>query len=277
MLPINTPSYSLQAAFVFTFLISLLKTNAQKDPIKDFCRRFDHQTAVIGNRLYIDGGLLNWNPISQNPENVTSKKSLNKKVGSVLMCSIDTYLMYSDLSELENGMPKVFANSTKNSSVPSVAGGILWPDTVNKVFYSFGGYFPQTTPQLFSPWLYNTQLDRWEVVETKGDKPSYVAHGMGTVATDKGIAYYLGGYHSNKTEAGWGSDLLYTSNLMKFDMISRQYTNDTGPDDRGKGEGVMLFIPVSHSGILIYFGGVVQDPKNRNISGVCQLPIHSII
>jgi hypothetical protein len=185
--------------------------------------------------------------------------------------------MYSDLLTLRDGMPEVRQNVTKNSSVPSVAGGILWPDTVNKIFYSFGGYFPQTTPQPFSSWSYNTDLDRWEIVETKGDKPSYVAHGMGTVSTDKGIAYYLGGYHSNETEAGWGLDVLYTSNLMSFDMISRQYTNNTGPDHLGKGEGVMLFIPVAHSGLLIYFGGVTQDPKNGNISGVSQLRLHAII
>jgi hypothetical protein len=85
MVSLNSPRYSLHAAFVFTFLAVLMNTNAQKDPIKDFCRRFDHQTAVIDNRLYIDGGLLNWNPISQNPENVTSKKSPSTDFVSLLM------------------------------------------------------------------------------------------------------------------------------------------------------------------------------------------------
>lgn len=28
----------------------------QQDPIEDFCRRHQHQTAVIDNKLYIDGG-----------------------------------------------------------------------------------------------------------------------------------------------------------------------------------------------------------------------------
>jgi hypothetical protein len=27
----------------------------QKDPIKDFCRRFGHQTAMVDNKLFIDG------------------------------------------------------------------------------------------------------------------------------------------------------------------------------------------------------------------------------
>jgi hypothetical protein len=42
------------------------------DPLKDFCRRFGHATTVIDERLFIDGGLLNWNPIPQNPQNYTS-------------------------------------------------------------------------------------------------------------------------------------------------------------------------------------------------------------
>jgi hypothetical protein len=44
----------------------------QKDPLNDFCRRFGHQTTVVDSKLYIDGGAVNWNPISQNPTNATS-------------------------------------------------------------------------------------------------------------------------------------------------------------------------------------------------------------
>jgi hypothetical protein len=54
-------------------LLSLVQLSwQQKDPLNDFCRRFGHQTTVIDRKLYIDGGLLNWNPISQNPDNYSS-------------------------------------------------------------------------------------------------------------------------------------------------------------------------------------------------------------
>ncbi len=50
----------------------------QRDPVKNFCRRFGHQTAVIEyqdkQRLYIDGGLLNWD-LQTYPNNYTSKCS----------------------------------------------------------------------------------------------------------------------------------------------------------------------------------------------------------
>lgn len=45
----------------------------QHDPIKDFCRRFGHQTALVDRKLYIDGGLVNWNSMVTDPANYTSK------------------------------------------------------------------------------------------------------------------------------------------------------------------------------------------------------------
>lgn len=44
----------------------------QKDPLGDFCRIWGHQTALVDRRLYIDGGMVNWNPLKDNPANYTS-------------------------------------------------------------------------------------------------------------------------------------------------------------------------------------------------------------
>ena len=43
-----------------------------KNPLNDFCRRWGHQTAQVDGKLYIDGGLVAWNPLSTNPLNYTS-------------------------------------------------------------------------------------------------------------------------------------------------------------------------------------------------------------
>lgn len=45
----------------------------QRDPISNFCRRWGHQTAVVDNKLYIDGGLLTYNPAPRTPENFSSR------------------------------------------------------------------------------------------------------------------------------------------------------------------------------------------------------------
>lgn len=62
------------------FLLFVGLSLQQKDPVKDFCRRFGHQTAVIDRKLYIDGGFVDWNPISQNRNNYTSESSIRCRV-----------------------------------------------------------------------------------------------------------------------------------------------------------------------------------------------------
>jgi hypothetical protein len=47
-----------------------------ENPLKDFCRRYGHQTAVIDRKLYIDGGWLYANPIQLNPKPTMSKPGL---------------------------------------------------------------------------------------------------------------------------------------------------------------------------------------------------------
>jgi len=72
---------SRRASFYSHVLISLvlslvlLASSAAglRDPINDFCRRFGHQSCVIDRRLYIDGGFVDWNPISAYPANYTSE------------------------------------------------------------------------------------------------------------------------------------------------------------------------------------------------------------
>lgn len=67
------PRPSLITSLLFLFLCFVQRSSQDRDPVKDFCRRFGHQTAVIDRKLYIDGGLLNWNPIAQYPANYSSK------------------------------------------------------------------------------------------------------------------------------------------------------------------------------------------------------------
>jgi hypothetical protein len=45
----------------------------------------------------------------------------------------DEGLLYQDIGDLYDGMPELFDNLTKNSTIPDVAGGILWTDAVNEI------------------------------------------------------------------------------------------------------------------------------------------------
>jgi hypothetical protein len=46
---------------------------------------------------------------------------------------LDEGLLYQEIDVLYDGMPELFDNLTKNSTIPDVAGGILWTDAVNEI------------------------------------------------------------------------------------------------------------------------------------------------
>jgi hypothetical protein len=62
--------------FLCLSLLGLAHTLSAADPLKDFCRLHGHQTTVVDRKLYIDGGLVNWAPLSENPVNYTSESDL---------------------------------------------------------------------------------------------------------------------------------------------------------------------------------------------------------
>lgn len=178
--------------------------------------------------------------------------------------SLDQGLLYSDLNHTNDGMPTQYVNLTKNSSIPDVSGGILWADEVNKVFWLYGGEYSTLAPASFQLWGYDTLLNQWNLSSTSAASSassiSRVSYGAG--ATIGGTGYYYGGYLNNMTNPRWNAPPLATSNLVVFDMDTNALTNSTGPDSIGRAEGVMVSIPASARGMLIYFGGVTFPYDN---------------
>jgi hypothetical protein len=165
-------------------------------------------------------------------------------------------------------MPQLHANLTKNSTIPSVSGGILWADDVNKVFYLYGGEF-QNTPQDFTFWQYDTILDRWNLTDDNTLAGiTRVSYGAGTSISELGFGFYLGGWVNSQNVPEWSGAPLATSNLIKYDMNANAWTNNTGPDSTGRAEGVMVYLPASDGGLLVYFGGIMDPYKNGTIVGV---------
>jgi hypothetical protein len=48
---------------------------AQQDPIRDFCRRHQHQTCIIDDKLYIDGGKVYYGGFVENGSIAHQSKS----------------------------------------------------------------------------------------------------------------------------------------------------------------------------------------------------------
>jgi len=231
-----SPAY---ATTVRLLLASLLLHGAAgqeiQDQINNFCRRFAHQTTVIGNRLYVDGGLLDYGgSISASTVNYTN-----------------TFLSYLDLDSLYNNFPIEYANLSKPNNVPSVQGGILWADTVNKLFYLYGGEHNWTSqpPAQYTLWAYDAVYNVWNdtTQDASASGIQSVSFGAGTVVDDdRALGFYYGGWLSNATVLGWNGNALAQSGLVQYDMLRNIWSNVTFIDSTPRAEGVMqvLIFPV---------------------------------
>ncbi|EFX04685.1 hypothetical protein CMQ_1613 [Grosmannia clavigera kw1407] len=236
-------------------LVLACSCQAQRDPVTDFCRRFGHQTAVIDRRLYIDGGLVNWNPMQSDPANYSN-----------------TWLLYQDLDHnSDSSMPALHANLSKNSTVPNVSGGFLWADDVNKMLFLFGGeYYQQPPPaNTLALWAYDVLHNYW--IQRSPPPASQtnvysVAYGAGVSVSDRGEGYYYGGWLSNTSVAGWSGPPLASSGLLRYNLDASTWANNTGPDDVRRAEGVLLYLPAGDGGLLVYFGGVIDPYANGTVS-----------
>ena len=192
----------------------------------------------------------------------------------------DTALLFSDLNSTHplDGLPYQYANLSKPSDIPSVSGGILWPDEVNKCFYQFGGAFTNGTPSAFNMWTYDVLLDRWHQTETKagGGSIQRVAYGAGTHIDGSGLGFYFGGYMSNQTDSSWTGPSVATSDLVRFEYTTGLLSNYSGPEDNvGRAEGQMVYLPISDSGLLVYFGGIEDPQQNGTSIPVSPIYVHS--
>ncbi|ORY17168.1 hypothetical protein BCR34DRAFT_62488 [Clohesyomyces aquaticus] len=227
-----------------------VRSQQSKDPLKDFCRKFGHQTAIVDSKLYIDGGLVNWSPLDQNALNYSNK-----------------YFVYADLKETSEGMPLQHANLSKPAEVPLVEGGTLWADPVNKWLHLYGGEYHDSNPDAFSLWSYDILNNKWQSTGVSNFQIQRASYGAGATAEEDGKGYYYGGWLSNASVPAFARRMP-TANLIIYDMVKDSWTNTTGPDSIPRAEGVMLYIPASAAGMLIYFGGLQFPGGPGNNTGV---------
>jgi hypothetical protein len=137
------------------------------------------------------------------------------------------------------------------------------------MMYLYGGEF-QSSPDSFSNWAYDILNNNWTTLTpdvTQGgiQRASY---GAGIAVQDIAIGFYYGGWISNATIATFGPNPVALSNLLTYDLIKNTWTNSTGPDSIGRAEGVMVYIPASDGGMLVYFGGIQTPYGNGTWTGV---------
>ena len=272
---------------------------SQQDPIHDFCRRHQHQTCIIDSKLYIDGGKVYYGASVDNSSVPKLSTCTLMDYTGAQLTSRDTELLWENVFELDpdTDFPKQYVDLRKvrladslaevrartkvpqDSKVPSVSGGVLWPDETNKLFYLYGGEYNEVTDvQTFTKlWFFDTLFNTWNQTEPSDTlgSISWPAFGSGTVS-EGGTAYYYGGYLNNKTVLRWGvANPLMLSSLISFDMNTRTWSNRT-LESTPRAEGMLHYLPASRSGMLVYFGGLETKP-NGEVLYVSQAGIISLV
>ncbi|CAG8958496.1 hypothetical protein HYFRA_00009810, partial [Hymenoscyphus fraxineus] len=278
-----------EMAKILCAILLFTQISLQQDPSPEstvgFCRRFAHQSCVIDRRLYIDGGLVNYQTANDDSRNVTSKYHFSCCVNYTPVLHItfsydviymsrltelplkDKWLLYNDLDNITtNDFPQLRANLSKNASIPDVSGGVLWADSINKRFYLFGGeYADGSTPNAPNLLAYDVLNNQWDSFGSPKESILSVSWGSGVAVPELGVAYILGGWQSNSSVPGWSGPPFATSHLVEYKMDSQVWTNTSGPDTTPKVEGVLTYIPAGERGLLVYFGGATVSENGTVI------------
>jgi hypothetical protein len=172
----------------------------------------------------------------------------------------DTKLTYEDFGDgasFDGNFPVQYNNLSKSDFVPSLEGGTLWPDSVNKVFYLYGGRYPEgERPYPFNLWKYDTITNDWTNVDDTPSDPERAYYGAGVTVQDRGWSYYVGGWLGNTSVPDWTDRPVALDSMLKYDMLANSWTNSTIDGSPPRAEGVLLYIPASDQGMLVYFGGL---------------------
>lgn len=131
---------------------------------------------------------------------------------------LDQFLLYNDLtnSPVNVGVPQLYANLSKNATMPIVQGGVLWPDEVNKRFYLYGGdFFDGDTPGAPTLLSYDVIYNQWESFGAPVGINS-VSWGGAVGVSELGQGYIYGGWASNASVLGWNGGPLATSYLVSL-------------------------------------------------------------
>lgn len=221
-----------------------------KYQIGNFCRRFAHQSTWIDDKLYVDGAYVDY----------------GSQIDGSTVNYTNTQLLWADTTTTTSlSFPPMHNDLTKPANVPSVAGGTLWADEVNKLLYLYGGEYNSTSPppQQFTLWLFDTIYNTWNATSTESP-PTPNSFGASAVDQNKGTAYYYGGWKSNAAEVGFPGAPQLQSGLVTFDLNTKEWGQSLFIDNTPRGEGALFYIPASDQGMLVYFGGVVQNSSGSN-------------
>lgn len=127
----------------------------------------------------------------------------------------------------------------------------------------FGGEFTDglAKEKTAAIYEYDPWVDKWsEMPNTGGKTTSRPSFGSHTVVEQSGKGYYYGGWLGPNNVPGWKGPRKALNSMIIYDMQENSVLNVTGPTDHPpRVEGVLLYVPVGDSGLLVSFGGMYAE------------------
>lgn len=257
-------------------------TLGQLDPILNYCIRYDHQSVVKNNTLYIDGG----------KESFIQVNSEGKQEGDMTV-GINEYLIVVDLSQpwdwktnvsikalAKPGMPEL------PTSPPVVSRGAfyygsdddpniyLWGGTTSYINTSFPGFIAPL-PATYTMWSFNIETKDWGHYDMSDTVKYRPAAGAYAEARDQHRSFFLNGWIDNGTSAQTMS-LSPSTKVLQEGMIVIDHSNQTAMNlstkalvgEKPRARGKMQYISnYGENGIILLVGGIeklVTDTLAQN-------------
>ena len=132
----------------------------------------------------------------------------------------------------------------------------------------------------FDLWAFDAIAHTWNRTLADGSQSDIdrASFGAGVTVEDRAWSYYFGGWLSNNSVPGWTGPPLALNSMLKYDMVANTWTNNTYKAMRPSAEGVMVYIPASDAGMLVYFGGLelISNGTNYTMAPLDEIHIFDI-
>lgn len=144
----------------------------------------------------------------------------------------------------------------------------LYGGTVSWANRSFSG-FQWPTAATYSLWGYGTTDKTWNQYDVSLNVPNRPAGGAPAEATDRGLAFYLGGFVNNGSSSDYArlspDFKQYLNGLVVLNTTSKEASNITTPSlEYPRAQGGLAYIPnLGSDGILVSMGGMTEDDYVR--------------
>jgi hypothetical protein len=256
---------------IFIFNLIFLTTLGVCDysPINQFCMRWNQQSTVKNNILYVDGGFQTFSdpgaigpfPLGYNKQLITVPLS-------------DSWDWKVNISQV--GIAKT-ANPKTGSYPPSLIGGAVFQGNTNddRIFTYGGSFFqsnssfgnPPPDPVTYSLWSYARGSNQWDQYDISSASTVRPSEGAYASAPDQGLGFWLGGQVNNGSDSGstgLGSGVIPVQGLIVVNMTAyvAKARNISAVDlwSGNIGGSLTYLQTVADNGIMIAMGGVKKAP-----------------